>query len=72
MIGALLLAAAGGGTAPTAARALDCAPTDYICQQYAADQGTQAADANQLTTIQNEIKRSVAPLMSAARISQRR
>lgn len=36
-------------------RALDCAPNDYICQQLAADQGAQAADASQLSAIQGEI-----------------
>ena len=52
---ALLLAGAGGGSAPLAARAIDCAPNDSICQQLANDQGAQAADASALTKIQGEI-----------------
>jgi len=52
---ALLLLGLSGGSSPRTVRAIDCAPTDYICQQLAADQGTQQADADQLTAIQGEI-----------------
>jgi len=55
LLGAVLLATVGSGAGPISARAVDCAPNDTICQQLVADQGSQAADANQLTNIQNEI-----------------
>ena len=51
----LLMLSVSGAAAVRPARALDCAPTDYICQQLANDQGTQAADATALQQIQNEI-----------------
>jgi murein DD-endopeptidase MepM/ murein hydrolase activator NlpD len=55
MVGALLLAGTGAGAVAQPVGALDCAPTDYICQQLAADQGTQASDSAQLTAIQGEL-----------------
>jgi murein DD-endopeptidase MepM/ murein hydrolase activator NlpD len=53
--GAVLLAGTSGSVA-LPARALECAPDDSICQQLLADQANQAATADQLTTIQGEIK----------------
>ena len=53
--GTLMLLSVSGASAVQPAQALDCAPTDYICQQLVADQGTQAADDAALSAIQGEI-----------------
>lgn len=55
LAGISLLSGELAATPAATARAVECAPNDTICQQMVADQESQAATADALTKIQNEI-----------------
>ena len=56
--GALLgmLSVLAGLTVSTPVHALECAPSDYVCQELVNAQGQQSSTADQLAAIQNNIK----------------
>jgi len=54
LLSALPLVVTGVTSSPV--KAIQCSPGDYICQQLQVDQGQQAANADALSSIQNQIK----------------